>query len=41
MDEGKTDSIPGFRKNDVSQKRLTEEHRDREWSEAAMNEGKI
>jgi hypothetical protein len=33
-------SIPGFRKNDVSQKRLTGEHRDREWSEAAMDEGK-
>ena len=32
--------IPGFRKNDVSQKRRIGEHRDREWREAAMDEGK-
>jgi hypothetical protein len=41
MDEGKTHLIPGFRKNDVSQKGVTGEHRDREWGEAAMDEGKI
>ena len=32
--------IPGFRKDDVSQKRGTGEHRDRELGEAAMDEGK-
>ena len=32
--------IPGFRKNDVSKKRMIGEHRDRELSEAAMDEGK-
>ena len=32
--------VPGFRKNDVSQKRRIGEHRDRELGEAAMDEGK-
>ncbi len=32
--------IPGFRKHNVSRKRVTGEHRDRELCEAAMDEGK-